>query len=106
METLTIESLIQYLNEEIVFSKSILRPTEYYGEIKEKRVQKSLYRQLISKFGKEVVATEYTIGGHWKMAIDVDLFDGMYGIELKLAEQLRKKCKQRGAIIRTSSVLQ
>lgn len=85
----TIESLKIFLNKEVVFSPSILRSTQYAGESKEKRVQKTLFKQLIDKYGKEVVTTEYAIGGNWKMAIDVDMFNGTYGIELKVAEQLK-----------------
>lgn len=90
MKKPTIEDIKQYLEEEVVFPTSILRATQYSGESKEKRVQKSLFKQLIDKYAKENVATEYAVGGHWKMAIDVDLFNGTYGIELKVAEQLIK----------------
>ena len=90
MEKISIESLIQYLKEDVVFSPSILRATEYANESKEKRVQKSLFKQLVGNLEKTDIAIEYVIGGHWKMAIDVDLFNGTYGIELKVAEQLIK----------------
>lgn len=90
MEKPTIELLKHYLEEEIVFPSSILRSTKYAGESKEKRIQKSLFKQLIDKYEKENVTTEYAVGGHWKMAIDVDMFNGTYGIELKVAEQLIK----------------
>lgn len=88
MDKPTIESVIQYLQEEVVFSPSVLRSTQYVGESKEKRVQKSLFKQLIDKYSKECITTEYAVGGHWKMAIDVDMFNGTYGIELKVTEQL------------------
>lgn len=93
MEIISIESLIQYLKEDIVFSPSILRATEYTNDSKEKRVQRSLFKQLTGKLEKTDIATEYVIGGHWKMAIDVDLFNGTYGIELKVAEQLIKSAR-------------
>lgn len=88
MKEPTIESLIQYLEEEVVFPSSLLRATQYSGESKEKRVQRSLFKQLIDKYEKYNVTTEYAVGGHWKMAIDVDMFNGTFGIELKVAEQL------------------
>lgn len=90
MEKPTLEALMQFLEQDIVFSPSILRTTSYSGESKERRVQKSLFKQMIAKYGKENITTEYAIGGHWKMAIDVDMFNGTYGIELKVAEQLIK----------------
>lgn len=90
MEKPTLETLKHFIEEDIKFSPSILRSTLYSGESKEKRVQKSLFKQLIAQFGKDNVTTEYAIGGHWKMAIDVDLFNGTFGIELKVAEQLIK----------------
>ena len=90
MEVPTIEFLKHYLEEEIIFPSSILRSTQYFGDSKEKRIQKSLFKQLIDKYGKENVTTEYAVGGHWKMAIDVAMFNGTYGIELKVAEQLTK----------------
>lgn len=35
------------------------------------------------------VNTEFSVGGHWGMKSDVDLFHGKIGIELKVAEQLK-----------------
>ena len=90
MEKPTLDTLRQFLEEEIIFSPSILRSTQYSGESKEKRVQKSLFKQLIAQYGKDNITTEYAVGGHWKMAIDVDMFNGTFGIELKVAEQLIK----------------
>ncbi len=90
MEKPTLDTLKQFLEEGIIFSPSILRSTQYSGESKEKRVQKSLFKQLIAQYGKDNITTEYAIGGHWKMAIDVDMFNGTFGIELKVAEQLIK----------------
>lgn len=90
MEKPTLDTLRQFLEEEIIFSPSILRSTQYSGESKEKRVQKSLFKQLIAQYGKDNITTEYAVGGHWKMAIDVDIFNGTFGIELKVAEQLIK----------------
>ena len=88
MEKPTLDTLRQFLEEEVIFSPSVLRSTQYSGESKEKRVQKSLFKQLISQYGKDNITTEYAVGGHWKMAIDVDMFNGTFGIELKVAEQL------------------
>ena len=90
MEKPTLDILRQYLEEEVIFSPSILRSTQYIGESKEKRVQQSLFKQLIAEYGKDNITTEYAVGGHWKMAIDVDMYNGTYGIELKVAEQLIK----------------
>ena len=72
---------------------------------KKKECKKSLFKQLVGNLEKTDIAIEYVIGGHWKMAIDVDLFKGTYGIELKVAEQLIKSATNVARLFRTSRLL-
>ena len=63
---------------------------KYIGESKEGKVQNNILKQLQVIYGAENVQKEYSIGGYWGMRSDLDLFDGKIGIELKIAEQLKK----------------
>ncbi len=87
---ITIMKVIDVLESKVILSPSILRETQYLGETKEGRIQKSILKQLSEIFGKEKVQKEYNVGGYWGMRCDIDLFDGKIGIELKVAEQLKK----------------
>ena len=82
--------LILILFKKPILSPSILRETQYVGESKEGKIQKNILKQLQDIYGKEKVQKEYNVGGYWGMRCDVDLFDGKIGIELKVAEQLKK----------------
>ena len=84
----TIDELLKVLRDEITFSSSIIRDTDYNNA--EKRTQNSLIKQLKNIYLNENVDEEYAIGGHKTCRIDVDLFNGTYGIELKVAHQLSK----------------
>ena len=77
------------LRDKIILPTTILRSTTYVGETKEKRVQNNLLAQLKELYGQSNVNTEFSVGGHWGMKCDLDLFHGKIGIELKVAEQLK-----------------
>ena len=77
------------LRDKIILPTTILRSTTYVGETKEKRVQNNLLAQLKERYGQSNVNTEFSVGGHWGMKCDLDLFHGKIGIELKVAEQLK-----------------
>lgn len=85
----SVEDVTVVLCEKITLPSSILRSTTYVGEAKEKRVQKNLFGQLNEIYGQSNVNTEFSVGGHWGMKSDIDLFHGKIGIELKVAEQLK-----------------
>ena len=48
-----------------------------------------MFEELKKIYGQSNVNTEFSVGGHWGMKSDVDLFHGKIGIELKVAEQLK-----------------
>ena len=77
------------LRDKIILPTTILRSTTYVGETKENRVQNNLLAQLKERYGQSNVNTEFSVGGHWGMKCDLDLFHGKIGIELKVAEQLK-----------------
>lgn len=54
----------------------------------ERAVEKKLAEFLRKHFC--TVSTQYKIGGHSGLSVDIDLFDGEFGIEIKLANQLIK----------------
>jgi len=57
----------------------------------EKNVEKILCEELLTKIKKrEHIHSQYNIGGFLPLKIDVDLYDGGIGIELKLAKNLDK----------------
>lgn len=85
-----IQNVIASLHEQITLPSSILREPKYAGESKEGKVQNNLLKQLQAIYGTDNVQKEYSIGGYWGMRSDLDLFDGEIGIELKIAEQLKK----------------
>ena len=85
-----IDSVIVSLSNQIILPSSILRDPKYIGESKEGKVQNNILKQLQVIYGAENVQKEYSIGGYWGMRSDLDLFDGKIGIELKIAEQLKK----------------
>ena len=87
---ISVTEIISVLKNKIIFPVSILRETQYVGESKEGKVQKNILKQLHDIYGKETVQKEYNVGGYWGMRCDIDLFDGKIGIELKVAEQLKK----------------
>lgn len=85
-----VSTVIKVLQDDVVLTSSILRETQYVGESKEGRVQKRISEQLQKIYGLDNVQIEYNVGGYWGMRSDIDLFDGQIGIELKIAEQLKK----------------
>ena len=48
-----------------------------------------MFEELKKIYGQSNVNTEFSVGGHWGMKCDLDLFHGKIGIELKVAEQLK-----------------
>lgn len=89
MSQVSVEDIKVILHNKIVLPTTILRSTTYIGETKEKRVQNNLLTQLKEIYGQSNVNTEFSVGGHWGMKCDLDLFHGKIGIELKVAEQLK-----------------
>ena len=89
MSQVSVEDIKVILHNKIVLPTTILRSTTYKGETKEKRVQNNLLAQLKEIYGQSNVNTEFSVGGHWGMKCDLDLFHGKIGIELKVAEQLK-----------------
>ena len=85
----TTNDIALILRNKIILPTTILRSTTYVGETKEKRVQNNLLVQLKELYGQSNVNTEFSVGGHWGMKCDLDLFHGKIGIELKVAEQLK-----------------
>ena len=85
----SMDDIAVVLHDKIVLPITILRSTKYVGETKEKRVQNNLFAQLKEQYGQSNVNTEFSVGGHWGMKCDIDLFHGKIGIELKVAEQLK-----------------
>ena len=85
----TTNDIAVILRNKIILPTTILRSTTYVGETKEKRVQNNLLAQLKKLYGQSNVNTEFSVGGHWGMKCDLDLFHGKIGIELKVAEQLK-----------------
>ena len=90
---ISVAKIISVLKNKINLPVSILRETQYVGESKEGKIQKNILKQLQDIYGKEKVQKEYNVGGYWGMRCDVDLFDGKIGIELKVAEQLKKSAQ-------------
>ena len=90
---ISVTKVISVLKNKITFPVSILRETQYAGDTKEGKVQTNILKQLHDIYGKEKVHKEYNVGGYWGMRCDVDLFDGKIGIELKVAEQLKKSAQ-------------
>ena len=88
-KNVTVDQVITTLSEDITLPSTILRSTIYQGESKEKKVQNKLFDQLKGIYGQNNVNTEFSVGGHWGMKCDLDLFHGKIGIELKVAEQLK-----------------
>ena len=86
---ISLEDVVTTLRERITLPTTILRPITYSGESKEKRVQNNLLSQLKEIYGAGCVNKEFSVGGHWGMKCDLDLFHGKIGIELKVAEQLK-----------------
>lgn len=84
-----ISNLICILQNEIILPTSILRESQYTRPTKEEKVQKFLFEELKKIYGQSHVNTEFSVGGHWGMKCDLDLFHGKIGIELKVAEQLK-----------------
>ena len=85
----SVDEVVIVLRDKITLPSSILRSTTYQGESKEKRVQNNLFDQLKGIYSQSHVNTEFSVGGHWGMKCDIDLFHGKIGIELKVAEQLK-----------------
>lgn len=83
------ENLIYTLRDKIILPSSVLRESQYIRPTKEEKVQNSLSVQLKEIYGQGEVNTEFSVGGHWGMKSDIDLFHGKIGIELKVAEQLK-----------------
>lgn len=86
---ISMDDIAIVLRDKIILPTTILRSTTYVGETKEKRVQNNLLAQLKERYGQSNVNTEFSVGGHWGMKCDLDLFHGKIGIELKVAEQLK-----------------
>lgn len=86
---ISMDDVAVVLRDKIILPTTILRSTTYVGETKEKRVQNNLLAQLKELYGQSNVNTEFSVGGHWGMKCDLDLFHGKIGIELKVAEQLK-----------------
>lgn len=84
-----ISNLICILQNKITLPSSVLRESQYTRPTKEEKVQKILFEELKKIYGQSNVNTEFSVGGHWGMKSDVDLFHGKIGIELKVAEQLK-----------------
>lgn len=86
--TPTTEDVVRTIKDNISFSPSVLRESDTYDS-KENKVQRSIAKQLENIYGKNLIDSEYSIGGHKGMRCDVDIANGAVGIELKVAEQLR-----------------
>ena len=84
-----LEDVVTTLRKRITLPSSVLRESQYTRPTKEEKVQKILFEELKKIYGQSNVNTEFSIGGHWGMKSDVDLFHGKIGIELKVAEQLK-----------------
>lgn len=54
----------------------------------EKNVEKVIFEQLKILVKPQNVHTQYSVGGFLPLKIDIDLYDGSVGIELKLAKEL------------------
>ena len=76
-----IAEIRDFLEHELVISKKA-------NGMKEETVEASLVKQLEDKFGKKYVEEQCPVGDHFKMKCDVDMFQGLCGIELKLAQSL------------------
>ena len=87
--SMEMENLIYTLRDKITLPSSVLRESQYTRPTKEEKVQKILFEELKKIYGQSNVNTEFSVGGHWGMKSDVDLFHGKIGIELKVAEQLK-----------------
>lgn len=86
---ISLEDVVTTLRERITLPSSVLREPQYIRPTKEEKVQNSLFGQLKEIYGQGEVNTEFSVGGHWGMKSDIDLFHGKIGIELKVAEQLK-----------------
>lgn len=86
---ISLEDVVTTLRERITLPSSVLRESQYTRPTKEEKVQNSLFGQLKEIYGQSNVNTEFSVGGHWGMKSDIDLFHGKIGIELKVAEQLK-----------------
>ncbi len=83
---ISLEDVVTTLRERITLPSSVLRESQYTRPTKEEKVQNSLFGQLKEIYGQSNVNTEFSVGGHWGMKSDIDLFHGKIGIELKVAE--------------------
>lgn len=86
---ISLEDVVTTLRERITLPSSVLRESQYTRPTKEEKVQNSLFGQLKEIYAQSNVNTEFSVGGHWGMKSDIDLFHGKIGIELKVAEQLK-----------------
>lgn len=84
-----LEDVVTTLRERITLPSSVLRESQYTRPTKEEKVQKILFEELKKIYGQSNVNTEFSVGGHWGMKSDIDLFHSKIGIELKVAEQLK-----------------
>ena len=84
-----LEDVVTTLRKRITLPSSVLRESQYTRPTKEEKVQKILFEELKKIYGQSNVNTEFSVGGHWGMKSDIDLFHGKIGIELKVAEQLK-----------------
>lgn len=85
----SVDDVVIVLRDKITLPSSVLRESQYTRPTKEEKVQKILFEELKKIYGQSNVNTEFSVGGHWGMKSDVDLFHGKIGIELKVAEQLK-----------------
>lgn len=74
---------------------SIRRDSTYKTE---EAVEGSIKRQLTKAFGKENVDNQHYVGGNSGLKIDVDLFKGGCGIEIKMADQLENSVNAQRAL--------
>ena len=75
----TLDDIVSFIEDELIVKK-----TQYTTE---KNVENVIFRQLKDEF--DDVHQQYNIGGHLGLKCDIDLFNGGFGIELKLAKELK-----------------
>ncbi len=81
------KKIYQEVKSFIEDSLSVRRATYYKGE---KAVEKEIIKQMQEHFGSENVDSQHSVGGFLNLKCDIDLFDGMCGIELKVTKDLEK----------------
>lgn len=82
-----IEEIKAFLVNDLIISKKAC-------SMSEKTVENSLVKQLSERFGEKYVTEQCSVGEHFNMKCDVDMFQGLCGIELKLAESLENKAEE------------